>query len=112
MERLRGAGEMFGLGKSKSKADAALGVMDSTVATAAEKWRLFCDKVSYRDNVGLADRIAAFSVPFGDGARQNIPALRTAPDGLLLLIVAMGVEKSGTHSRAEIESALGVKLPA
>jgi len=85
--------------------------MDDTITHAADKWRYFCDNVPYRTEVGLADRIGAFSVPFNEGARKHIPELQNAPDGLLLMIIALGVEKSGTHSRIEIERALGVSLP-
>lgn len=102
---------MFGFRKKQPKADAALAVMDDAVEIAAEKWRFFCDKLPFRETVRLADRIASFSVPFNEGARANIAAFKDAPDTFLLLVVALGVERSGTHSRAEIEQALGVPLP-
>jgi hypothetical protein len=103
-------GDMFGFGKRKSKADAAIAVMDEAIGLAADKWRFFCEKMPFRDDVGLVDRIAAFNVPFSEGARKNFPALKDAPDAVLLLIVAKGVERSGTHTRSQIEQALGVLL--
>lgn len=103
---------MFGLfGKRKGPAEAAIEVMDDTIFIAAEKWLHFCRTIPFKQDVPLADRIAAFAFPFMEGARQNVPALREAPDAFLMLIVAKGVEKSGTHARAEIEEALGVTLP-
>lgn len=102
---------MFGFKKRKSKADATVAVLDDAIALAAERWKFFCDKLVFRENVDLADRIAAFMVPFEEGAAKTFPVLRGAPDGVILMIVAKGVERSGTHSRAEIERALGVPLP-
>lgn len=102
---------MFGFGKRQSKADAAVAVLGDAIVLASERWQFVCDKVPYRADVELVDQISAFTVPFYEGARKTFPALRDAPDCLLLLVVAQGVERSGTHSRAEVEQALGVRLP-
>ncbi|WP_298671317.1 hypothetical protein [uncultured Sphingomonas sp.] len=102
---------MFGFGKKQSKADAAIAVMPQAIEAASEKWRFFCEKLVFKAEVPLADRIASFTVPFFQGARQNIPALKEAPDAVLLLIVAKGIERSGTHTKAQIEQALGTRLP-
>jgi hypothetical protein len=102
---------MFGFKKRQSKADAAVAVLDDAIHLAAERWQFFCDKLAFRESVGLADRITAFMVPFAEGAGKTFPALQNAPEGVILMIVAKGVERSGTHSRAEIERALGLPLP-
>jgi hypothetical protein len=85
--------------------------MPKAIKVAAEKWIYFCESLRFREDVPLHDRITAFYVPFSDGARSNVAALRYAPDAVLLLIVAKGIERSGTHSRPEIERALGLTLP-
>jgi len=102
---------MFGFGKRQSKADATIAVLDQTIGVAADKWLYFCEKLPVRDGVDLVERITSFSVPFSEGARRNIPALKDAPDAVLFLIVAKGVERSGTHTRSQIEQALGIQLP-
>ena len=102
---------MFGFGKKKSKADATLSVLDDAIRFATDRWLYFCEKLPFKEDVGLAERIAAFSVPFNEGAKNNFPPLREAPDAVLFLIVAKGVEASGTHTRAQIEEALGFQLP-
>lgn len=102
---------MFGFGRKRSKADATIAVMPQAIEAASEKWRFFCDQLVFTPEVLLVDRIASFSAPFFAGARQNIPALREAPDAVLLMIVAEGIERSGTHTRAEIEQALGTRFP-
>ena len=102
---------MFKFLRRESKADAVVAVMDEAVGIAADKWRFFCDKLPFRKDVPLADRIASFMFPFEEGARKRFPALKDAPGTVLLLIVAMGVERSGTHTRAQIEQALGFSLP-
>lgn len=103
---------MFGLGKRRSKADAAIAVKDEAITFASNGWKYFCETLPFRDEVGLAERIGLFSVPCGEGLRKNFQALRAAPDGLLLLFIALGVEQSGSHTREQIEEALGLKLPS
>jgi len=61
-------------GTRKSKADAAIAVMDEAIRLADEKWQFFCQKLPFRDDVRLVDRIAAFNAPFSEGARKNFPA--------------------------------------
>lgn len=104
---------MFGLfTKRKSKADAVIEIMDDVIAIAAQKWLTFCEQLPFKEDVPLVDRISAFGFPLMQGAREKVPALREAPDGVLLLIVAMGVDRSGTHTKALIEEALGISWPS
>ena len=104
---------MFGFGKKKkkSKADAAIAVMDDAIQFASEKWTYFCSALPFKAEVGLAHRIASFLVPLSQGLRNNFEPLNDAPDPLLFLIAAKGVERSGTHTTKEIEEALGMQLP-
>jgi hypothetical protein len=95
----------------KSKADAAIEVLPALIENAAGKWREFYEVFKFKDGVGLDKQILLFTTPFSEGVREHVPAMKNAPDGLILLIVAKGVERSGTHSRAQIEEALGMTLP-
>jgi hypothetical protein len=97
--------------KRKSKADAAIEVLPALIENAAGKWRDFYEAFKFKDGVSLDKQIWLFTTPFSDGVREHVPAMKDAPDGLILLIVAKGVELSGTHSRAQIEKALGMPLP-
>lgn len=97
--------------KRKSKADATLAVMDQAIAFAADKWSYFTKAMPFKADVPLKDRISMFLVPATEGLKNNYPALRSAPDAIFLLIVAKGIEKSGTHTRVQIEAGLGVQLP-
>ena len=97
--------------KKPSRADAAIAVMPEAIDFAADRWLYFCEQIIYKVDVPLMDRIAGFAVPAQQGIENNFPPLRNAPDGLLLMIIAMGVWKSGTHTREEIEAALGAQLP-
>ena len=101
---------MFGFGKKKSKADVAIAAMPQAIDRAAEKWAYFCETLVFKAEVPLATRIGSFLVPFKEGVRKNMPVLRDAPGAFILLVVARGIERSGTHSRAEIEEALGFPL--
>lgn len=97
--------------KSASAANEVIEQMDELIGIAQRKWEQFCTLLPFKDDVQLRDRIAAFMVPFSEGARMNVPALKRAPEAVILLIAAKGIERSGIHSREEIEEALGVQLP-
>ncbi len=94
-----------------AKAEAAVAVLGEAKAAVAERWLYFRKAMPFKDNVPLIDIITAFAMPMFEGLRRNLPPLRHAPDAVLLVIVAKGIEQSGTHSRAEIEAALGTPLP-
>jgi hypothetical protein len=51
-----------------------------------------------------------FSVPAIEGLKNNFPVLKS-DEALCMMIIAKGIEESGSYSREEIESALGVNLP-
>lgn len=97
--------------KSSSKADAALAIMDEVVEIAAIKWKQFIHTMPFKADVPLVDRIAAFQIPFEEGLFENRPEFRRGGSGFALLITAYGIEASGTHSRPEIEQALGLTMP-
>lgn len=97
--------------RKKSAADDVIAVMYDVIQTASDKWTLFSNTIIYKQEVPLVDRVTAFMVPFEEGLRANVPALRNPPDGLILMLVLKGIEKSGTHTRQEIETAFGLRLP-
>lgn len=87
---------MFWSFKKKSKADAVLEIMDEAISFAATKWSYFATAVPFKAEVGLRDRIGAFLRPATEGLKNKYPQLRSAPDTIFLIIVAKGVERSGT----------------
>jgi len=101
---------MFGF-KKQSPADKANKVMRPAIAFAAEKWAVFNRDVPFKPEVGLDMRIFAFMQPVSIALMEKYEPLRKAPDSIFLLISAMAVERSGTHTRDQIESALGLTLP-
>ena len=90
----------------KSKADRAIEWMPRAIEVAAEKWREF-ERLPFKNEVPLEDRIFAFSIPLGKGLRQW-KAFEDADDTLFLIVAAKGVEKAGSYSSDEIASALGL----
>lgn len=94
-----------------NRADDAIAIFPQAIDFVAGRWLYFCERIIYKAEVPLVDRIGGFAVPAEQGLENNFPPLRDAPKGILLMIIAMGVWKSGTHSRDEIEAALGVQLP-
>ena len=68
--------------KRKTKADAALAVMDQAIAFTADKWSYFTKALPFKEDVPLKDRITAFLVPATEGLKNNFPALRSAPDAI------------------------------
>lgn len=102
---------MWPLGKKKTQADKAIEVMDRSIELVAERWKYFNNQLKFEDGFGLNKQIAMFSPPIFRGMRKNYPALRDSPDDVLFLFVLKGIEKSGTHSKEEIEQAFNMKLP-
>lgn len=82
--------------KKKFKADAVIEVLDSSIKFAADKWLYFTKASPFKDDIGLRDKVIMFMPPVGEGLRNNFPALREANDAILLMIIAKGIERSGT----------------
>ena len=79
--------------------------IDRAIEVAAEKWLEF-QNLPFKDGLSLADQIYMFSVPLGQGLK-TWEAFKGATEGAFLFIAAKGVQMSGTHTRDEIEVALG-----
>jgi hypothetical protein len=103
---------MWPFRNKKRDAERAIAVLDDAIEATAHKWLYFSNVLTFRDEVGLAERIASFAIPMYEGLRTNFAPLKQAPEPLLLMIVAKGIEKSETHTRADIEQALGISLPS
>ena len=103
--------KLLGRNKKPSQADEAMEVMDDAIQFAAEKWEYYVGVMNFADSVSLYEIIMTFMIPAEEGLKNNFAALQSAPEALSLVIIAMGVERSGTHSKEEIEEALGVPLP-
>jgi hypothetical protein len=103
--------KLLGRNKKRSQADETIKIMDDAIQFAAEKWAYFTETVPFKDSVPLKERIFAFTVPATEGLKNNFSPLKNAPEPIYLVIIAKGVELSGTHSKAQIEEALGVRLP-
>lgn len=102
---------MFGFGKKKTQADAVIEIMDEVIDFAADRWLYFTRTLAFKDDVDLGQRIYLFSTPFAEGAKLRFPVLKKSPDSIFLVFAAKGVERSRTHTRSQIEQALGLHLP-
>jgi hypothetical protein len=102
---------MWPFSKRKFEAQRAEALLDEVTDAIADKWVYFGKMVTFKDEVKLEERIAVFSIPLYEGLRKNFATLQGAPEEFLLMLVVTGISKSGTHSRAEMEQALGVSLP-
>lgn len=85
--------------------------IDRATELAATAWRHFCDTSPLPPNIHIRDRIAFFTPDFRRSLSRRFPSLSETADEILLLIIARGVEKSGTHDRRHIERGLGIVLP-
>lgn len=102
---------LFGKKTKKTKADEVIETMDNAIIFSAEKWKYYSEKLHFKDSVSLREKIFGFVPLATEGLKNNFSALQAAPDAVYMLIIAKGVELSGTHSKVEIESALGATLP-
>jgi hypothetical protein len=102
---------MWPFRKKQTAADRVVEIWDDVIERAAEQWIYFSKTVVFKDEVGFREKIIAFCVPVFQGLRNNFPPLKEAPEALLFLVVLKCIEKSGTHSRSQIEMAVGLELP-
>jgi hypothetical protein len=95
---------MFGKGKSiavQVKADT-----DAIVASLGPKWKMFCEKMPFKAEVPLADRIEAFAAPAFAGMLQHYPSTKSAPAGMLWMMVFTAILESKTHPVDEVNAAI------
>lgn len=85
--------------------------IDRATELAAAAWLHFCDISPLPANIHIRDRIAFFLPDFRVSLSRRFPTLAGAADEIVLLIIARGVEKSGTYDRRHIERGLGIILP-
>lgn len=86
-------------------------VIDQAIMFAAERWLSFSLSVAISPGAGLRDRIGLFARSLERSLHRRFPSLAAAPDEVIVLIVAKGVEQSGAVPRGDIERALGIVLP-
>lgn len=96
--------------KRSPQADAAA-IIDEAIVFAAARWSAFSQSVPVHPGMGLRERISLFARTLEKSLHTRHPQLAAAPDQVILLIVAKGVEQSGKVPRIEIERALGILLP-
>ncbi|MBD3759176.1 hypothetical protein [Rhizorhabdus sp.] len=94
-----------------SRGDDALVTIDEAIAFVAQRWLAFDAAIPLRQETSLRDRIAVFAHSVDASLHRRFPALAAASDQVILLIVAKGVELSGTVDRSDIERELGILLP-
>jgi hypothetical protein len=87
-------------------------VLDEAVAFTADAWSDWSESGAVPSNVNVRDRLAFFAPSFKSVLFTRFPALRSADDQVLLLVLAEGIARSGTDPRRQIEAALGIKLPS
>jgi len=81
------------------------------VRLAAQQWVRFEETSGVPANIHLRDRLAYFLPDFQMVLAELLPVLRTAPEELVLLIIAEGIVASGTVSQRKVEIQLGIILP-
>ena len=82
-------------------------VVRAAEAEVAEKWLSFVNKVHFKEDVPLADRIDAFAVPVKDFVFARYPVMNRAPAGVFWLILFNAVASSKTHTQAQLNEAVG-----
>jgi hypothetical protein len=102
---------MWPFRKKRSPQADTTAIIDEAILFASERWHSFSRTVPASPGTGLRERIAMFARSLEKSLHTRHPQLAAAPDEVIVLIVAKGVEQSGTVSRGEIERALGILLP-
>jgi hypothetical protein len=100
---------MWPFNRKKSGSDAAIESMPIAIDVASQKWLEFVSQ-PFAASMNLDEKLFRFTEGLGLGLKQW-QAFKGCPDSLMLLIAAKGAERSGTHLRIEIETALRFSLP-
>ncbi len=102
---------MWPFRKKRSRQAETLAIIDEAIVFAADRWHFFSRSVAVTPDMDLRERIALFARSLEASLHSRHPELAAAPDEVIVLIVAKGVEQAGTAPRHEIERALGILLP-
>ncbi len=86
-------------------------MLELAIAATAKAWTEWSSTACAPANLNVRDRIALFVPTYKAQLFADLPALRTADDQVLLLILAEGVAQSGTDPRDRTEESLGISLP-
>ena len=70
-----------------------------------EKWVSFCERVPFRGDVPLSERIEAFAVPAAKFVDNEYPVLMAGDERLFWLMLFTAVLESGTHPKDEVNAA-------
>jgi hypothetical protein len=85
--------------------------LDDAVGHMADRWQGFRQSSGIAANVHLRDQLAFFAPTLEPDLQRAFLRLVHAGDEVMLLLLAQAVLQSGTHSRHQIEKALGIVLP-
>lgn len=94
--------------KKDTTIDAAV---SQAIKLAASEWQAFCATSGMASNINLRDRVPFFAGDFRRKMIERLPMLKFAPEQLVLLIIAEGIDQSGLETRSMIELQLGIVLP-
>jgi hypothetical protein len=100
---------MWPFKKKRSAADIAIEWTPRAIDVAKQQWLEFEDQ-PFAMAMPLDEKLFLFNEGLKSGLRQW-EAFQDSPDALFLLIAAKGVERSRTHLRIEIETALKTPIP-
>lgn len=92
--------------KKKSPADQVKADMDAIVTSLGPKWKMFCQTLPFKADVPLADRIEMFATPAIAGMMQHYPSTKSAPPGMLWMMIFTAILESKTHPAAEVNAAI------
>ena len=102
---------MWPFRKQRRDADDSLKTIDQAIDFVAQRWRSFIGAVKLPAELGLRERVAMFARSIDPSLHSRFTSLVAAPEEVMLLIIAKGVEQSGVERRQDIERELGILLP-
>ncbi|MES2497579.1 MAG: hypothetical protein V4618_15810 [Pseudomonadota bacterium] len=97
--------------QSAQRAEDPSKTIDDAILFTAQRWCAFSRALALPAEMSLRDRITMFARSLDHSLHGRFPTLISAPEQVLLLIIAKGVEQSGLLARGEIERELGIILP-
>ncbi len=84
------------------------GLKIKLVDRASRTWIHFSNTLAFSEGVSLSKKIDFFRTPFVEGVRRDYPMFEPASEKELDVMIALGIEQSGTNSLVEVWRELGL----
>ena len=88
-----------------------MALLEGDIPTVSREWLRFRESSAFPKGAPLVNQVRAFFSPMAAFLKKRHESRMPVPNEILLLVILKGIERTGTHTKSQLESALGKKLP-